>query len=235
MEPELVLTADLDWAPDAVLAHMLELLEPFGVPLSLFCTHPTALAAGLDVGIHPNLLQTLEPRPVVEELLAAYPEARGIRCHALLHSSRLSTLYRELGLEYTSNYLCPGRVVGPLHAMAGLTEVPIYLEDDHYFSVHQEFSAEAIDLDSPGLRVLNFHPVHVFLNTPGPELWDRAKVDYHKPERLARHRWKGRGTATLLLELLERARRRGLRFSSLRTVVDRWRSTAGAPFGGATD
>src|SRR5262245_65973503 len=55
------ITFDVDWAPDFMIAHVLQILEPYPIGATFFATHETALLKEIgaqgrhEVGFHPNL------------------------------------------------------------------------------------------------------------------------------------------------------------------------------------
>lgn len=207
------ITIDIDWAPDKVLAHTLELISREGVPCTLFATHQTALLEGLDpaqfeICVHPNLNPLLNgkrttPAGVIEPLKKAFPGSRGIRSHSSLVSNVLVDLFGEMGFEYESNVCLPySSQLEILPLWNGMLRVPFNWEDFLHFSYGRSFSATGLDL-SKGLNILNFHPVHVFLNSESRERYDAARPHYQDPERLAGFKNKGEGTGTLLKSILE--------------------------------
>jgi len=58
-------------------------------------------------------------------------------------------------------------------------------------------------LKGPGLKVFAFHPVHVFLNTPTIEFYERNKPHYDDPAALRAARHDGMGVRDLFSEVLE--------------------------------
>jgi len=53
-----------------------------------------------------------------------------------------------------------------------------------------------------GLAVLDFHPIHVFLNTESSERYERTREIRRRPDELLKHRHTGVGTRTRLMRLL---------------------------------
>ncbi len=53
-----------------------------------------------------------------------------------------------------------------------------------------------------GLKVFDFHPIHVFLNTETLECYERTQTSHHSPNELIKHRCQGYGTRSRLIELL---------------------------------
>ena len=101
---DVCLTLDVDWAPDAVVAAALEVLDRAGARATLFATHDSPLlrevaaGGGHEVGLHPNFDAADDGS--LEELRHLYPRAVGARSHRLHVSSKVLELYRRHGLRY---------------------------------------------------------------------------------------------------------------------------------------
>ena len=89
-------------------------------------------------------------------------------------------------------------------------QFPIFFMDDFVLKNHKFISERIDDLlipetladGSPGLKVFDFHPIHIFLNTRSQEHYSDCKKYYHEPRELEKRRHKGRGIGTLFEELL---------------------------------
>ena len=66
---------------------------------------------------------------------------------------------------------------------------------------HTDNMASIINV--PGLKVFNFHPIHVFLNTESLDRYEKTRPLHQKPKELIKHRHEGYGTRNRLLDLLE--------------------------------
>lgn len=224
----LYLTFDVDWAPDYMLRNVLQILEPYDAGVTFFATHETPLlrevaAVGRhEVGFHPNLMPSSSQGAGVEQVLGAlsswYPQATGCRFHVLGFSYRdlmrlpsAGIRYDVSRLMYNTPYLLPA-----YHHDLDLTLFPYMWEDGIAENAGWPVSIESMRLDTPGLKILNFHPMNVFINGPTAE----ARMNFISnagplldcPEDKARaHRLDGSTGAQRALEgLLERARRDGV-------------------------
>ncbi|MFO8072508.1 MAG: hypothetical protein R6V85_11600 [Polyangia bacterium] len=234
-----VLSLDADWAPDHVLEDTLELLVDAEIPFTLFCTHETPLLDrfreldGSELSIHPNLYDVApgpsaaesgplhaarraralaEYRRKIAELKRIVPEARGMRCHDLLCSSSIAAIFANEGFEYMSSrvaWLEPGLRASRHHS--GLVELPIWLEDDIWFSRDERGPRPdelAFALEDDGLKVLSFHPIHLFLNTCSPAHYREAAL--HVGDEAALREWVNtseRGVRDLFREIVGAAGR----------------------------
>jgi hypothetical protein len=57
-------------------------------------------------------------------------------------------------------------------------------------------------LSRGGLKVFDFHPIHVFLNTENLDRYERTRPYHQNPAELIRHRHTGLGTRSALNHLL---------------------------------
>ncbi|HEX8528135.1 hypothetical protein [Allosphingosinicella sp.] len=215
------LTLDIDWAHDDVIGHAIDLIEAAGVAATWFVTHDTPMLERLrsnpafELGIHPNFnfLLAGDPRSgataeeVVDRIIEIVPEAKSVRSHSLVQSSRLLDLFASRGLTHDANKLLPeqsGMALRPWTEWSGMVRVPYYWEDDFWCHTQSPTSMAEL-LDRPGIRGFDFHPIHIFLNTERLERYESVRAHFQDPGRLAEARCPGRGTATMLAELLASA------------------------------
>ncbi len=206
------ITIDIDWAPDEVLEYTLDIIVSAGIPCTLFATHKTSVLEGLDaeqfeICVHPNFNPLLNgnsgtPKEIIEPLREAFPKSRGIRSHSSLVSNVLVSLWGEYGYEYECNICLPySRNLELLPLWNGMLRIPFNWEDYLHFSYGRSFDSTGLDM-TKGLNILNFHPVHVYLNTESLKRYNEARSYYQNPHELVRHRNEGAGTATLLRAVL---------------------------------
>jgi hypothetical protein len=234
---EIYLTFDTDWADEAVLRDTLDLLDARRVAATIFATHASPLLAELtshpriEVGLHPNFNPLLEAGPhgsgaatVVGELHGLFPAAVSVRSHSLVQSSGLQHVFARRGLRYEVNQFVPawsGITCRPYREISGLIRVPYFWEDDvHAMAIERDFERgwePGALLARPGLKMFDFHPIHVFLNTEHLDRYERSRADHRDAARLAAHRGAGRGTRTFLIDLIDQGLSRGFQF---RRVAD---------------
>lgn len=213
------LSFDIDWAADDVVRDCLDLVRRAGVPATWFATHRSTVLDELlrdptqEVGLHPNfnpLLQgeAAEPSPsVLSACRALAPAARSVRSHSLVYSERLLDQFKAAGFSHVANSFIPYSgdfPARPYPLWDGMTMVPhcwqdnVALKMDLEFPVRRGFAGE-------GLVVLDFHPIHVYLNTEHVDRYEGTRPWHREPSRLIGHRHGGYGTRSRLLELLEEA------------------------------
>ena len=206
------LSFDLDWAPDFMIDDLRGLLSDAGVPFTAFCTHRSPAVERLtglarcEVAVHPNLLGAADEDGVLRQLLGLFPDVQGIRNHALYYHSRLLPLMLRNGLRYFSNdlmFLEPS--LRPFYDWSGMLRLPIYWEDDvHCVFFDEQFDCDCLHLGRAGMKVFNFHPVHIYLNTRRLCDYQRAKGGLANEDVAQSFRNSQPGIRTLFRALLER-------------------------------
>ena len=100
------ITVDVDWAPDFVFLHCLDIFDELKIKAVFFVTHPTemnseAVVRGHQLAIHPNFLQNSTQGKTVTEVmeycLKLVPDAWAMRTHCLFSST---TLLIQIAKEY---------------------------------------------------------------------------------------------------------------------------------------
>lgn len=233
MNGSVYVTMDMDWANDGVLRDTVSLAESLEIPVTLFVTHNTPVLAELrshplfDLGIHPNFLPQLNGqtgksfRTVLEEIQALVPEAKVIRCHALADATPILTAAREMGFAADMNLFIPfssGIRLSPFTHFSGLKRLPFFYEDDAWALEPGHPSPEQHMMDpESGLKIFNFHPIHLYLNTESIDRYSRAKPYYHDFDGLAPfvNRGEGFGARDFLLRIAELGRENGIRFGRI--------------------
>lgn len=184
------LTFDIDWVHDDVLSNTIDLVEQYGVSATWFVTHDTPVLERLrdnpafELGIHPNFNFLLQgddrngsnAEEVVARLLAILPEARSVRCHSMTQNSNLLDLFLSKGLTHDCNHFIPEQInlhLKPWKLWNGLIRVPYFWEDD--VACLYEQNTPILELqERSGLKVFDFHPIHIFLNTEHLDRYEKT-------------------------------------------------------------
>lgn len=216
---QIFLTFDIDWANDSVLSDTIDLVEEAGVKATWFITHDTPLISRLranadfELGIHPNFNFLLEgdgrngknATEVVDRLLDIVPEAKSVRSHSATQSSRLFQLFKEKGLTHDCNCFIPEQAsfsLKPWTIWNGLVQAPYFWADE--LRCINECNADPRDLlKRDGIKIFDFHPIHVFLNTERIARYEETREHHQSPERLLSHRYNGDGARSVLRVILE--------------------------------
>lgn len=234
----LFLTFDLDWASDEVFRDTLNILLAENVSATFFITHATPLLEEIrqnplfELGIHPNFNgmpnNAFSAKPyaqIVDELMAIVPEAKCVRSHALAQSTLLIDVFASRGLTHDLNLLLPmrsGIALKPFRHWNGMIRAPYLWEDDVHCLDLRAGRVSGWDpapfLDCPGLKIFDFHPIHIFLNTEDLERYERARPHFRDIDALSVLRNNDTppptqgGTRGFLIELIREAKARGLTF-----------------------
>lgn len=203
-------TLDVDWAHDDVLGYAIDLVEEAGISATWLITHETKLLDRLasnplfELGLHPNFNGLLSggagdsggARRIVGELLEIVPGARSVRSHSLAYSSRLSEIFVGFGLSHDLNSYIPRESVdrlSPWYLPNSQIRIPFVWEDDAEFPIDSSPNWS----QWRGLRVLNFHPIHLFLNTENSARYESTRDIHTNPTELVRSRNRGYGTRSI--------------------------------------
>lgn len=217
-------TLDIDWAHDEVIRDVASFLHELGIPATWYVTHETPVLNELranplfELGIHPNynpLLLQCSPvkganaKEVLENVLRIVPEAGSVRSHSLTQHSALVDYYAEKNLKHELNVFIPIQeniLVKPYRHWTGVIQVPHIWEDDvnmRYALDYNEMLEKIVSY--PMLTVLDFHPIHLFLNANTYSHYEEVKDFLQDFSRLQRHRNMDQfGTRNFLSLLAER-------------------------------
>ena len=238
--PLLVLTSDTDWASDACIEDLVDRALSFGIRPVMMATGKSAavekyLAAGsIELGIHPNFNpgsdHGADPAAVIAHVRALYPQATTWRSHGFVDSTQIAAALYASGLEYDSNlclWMQPN--LAPLRHASGSLRFPVFWEDDVHWRDREgswTFDDYAEQFFSPGLKVINVHPLAFAMNIPHAEFRKTLTPDIKTLTQsgMERRRFRGAGTRTFLLDLFKEARARGHRFYTLAEACELWSS-----------
>lgn len=220
----LIVTLDVDWAPDFVINFVADMLVAARVKATWFVTHHSpavdrlrSFPALFDLGIHPNFFARSSHgssmEDVVRHCLEIVPEAVSMRTHGLFQSSELlHYVSARTRIETDVSLFLPGMAgLRSLCYRAGgslFQRIPYYWEDD--VEMEQQparWTLESLVPAQPGLKVLDFHPIHIYLNSADMAPYERVKraglqLSDVKPAVLDREIHRGPGTRTLFEEVL---------------------------------
>ena len=211
------ITIDIDWAHDDVLSDTIDLMEKFSVPVTWFVTHDTPLLNRLrcnpnfELGIHPNFNKKLHENDdrsvemILDEITSIVPNAKSVRSHSLVQSSRLLEVFKQYGIQFECNTIIPSQSnlkLRPWMLWNGILKVPHFWEDD-VSCLYGQMEDISYLLKGEGLKVFAFHPIHIFLNTEDLGRYEATSSIRHRPEELKTHRCEGYGARSALLSLLD--------------------------------
>ncbi len=211
----------MDWACDEVFADTIDFVEQADVCATWFITNDTPLLERLrsnpkfELGIHPNFNNILAGSPdsingaraeeTIDRLLAIVPEAKSVRSHSMTQSSLLLALFENKGLSHDCNHFIPHQVdieLSPWLHWNGLIKVPYFWEDDVAALYGEDYAEFGKLVHRKGIKVFDFHPIHVFLNTEKMDRYEKSRPYHRSPKELLEFRNKGNGARTALKILL---------------------------------
>jgi hypothetical protein len=222
----LCLTIDIDWAPDFAIDLVAEHLVSRKVRSTWFVTHLSPAVARLrrypelfELGIHPNFLPGSThgdtPAAILRHCMALVPDATSMRTHALVQSTPLlEQILKETPVVADASLFLPGTpFLCPVeYQWSGrrMIRVPYFWEDDYEIQRRKSCWRLASLLSCHGgLKVFDFHPIHVFLNSIDEGPYRALKKRYGSVGELVCDQAQesihtGEGTRTLFFELVER-------------------------------
>lgn len=240
-------TLDVDWAPDFVIDGVAARLIESGVKATWFVTHRSAAVERLrarpelfELGIHPNFrpgsTHGASEEEVLRHCLEIVPEALSMRTHSLVQSSPMLAMLRAATRVRTdvSLFLPHHPGLQPVHLRTDsgpLLRIPFFWEDDaEMLEPAPDWKPQSLTDGVDGLKVFNFHPIHVYLNSPDMGAYCALKAAspsiLELRETYAREfRHQGAGTGTAFECVLGHlARTTG--GATITGIADRWNSLA---------
>lgn len=190
MRNEICITLDVDWAPDFVIDYVAKILIRKKIKATWFATHMSKDVLELvknplfEVGLHPNFLsnstQGTNPEEILENLKSLFPTAKSIKTHCLLQSSSLLMLFHKFGIENDVSLLLERtKNIAPHYSpYFHLYRFPFFWEDDVAMSYNNWEVEQLINI--PGMKIFNFHPIHIYLNSKNMENYNKLKTSFGK-------------------------------------------------------
>jgi hypothetical protein len=204
---DVVFTMDTDWSPPEVVDYAFSELIDSRLAWTVFCTdfYSSVQARNrTEMALHYNV-EGVGFEASFRAIAKKVPGAQGARGHSLAFSERLRPVYRDLGIVYDSSYLMVGLdSIHPFQIARNVWELPLYFMDTFFLEFYEgnfSCSPSRQQLGSPGLKILDFHPVHLVLNTPSIEYYNANKSNYHSLRALLSRRYKGRGVCSMFGEI----------------------------------
>ena len=181
------ITLDIDWAPDYMIDYAAARLLAGNVRATWFVTHHSAAIDRLsgypelfELGIHPNFLPGTTHGKTETEVLAhclrIVPNATSVRMHGLVQSSNLLGLIaRDTQIETDVSLFLPhADNLEPVQYFwpegAKMIRIPYFWEDDFEMARPEPiWSPKHLTGSTNGVKIFDFHPVHIFLNADSLE------------------------------------------------------------------
>lgn len=227
MMNEYIITIDVDWCPDWAIAEVMNILIVNKVKATWFITHSSQEIRRLfkyphlfEVGLHPNFCegssQGKNPKEIMNNLKEIASEAVSVRMHGLVQSTRLLSMLREeFNILYDVSIFLPETPNIVPHEIffskgkPGLLRIPYFWEDDEeMYRPNTCFSFKHEKYHVPvGLKILNFHPIHIILNSCEMTNYNNCKncrsLHELSTEDVQSYINKDQGTGTLFKEVVQ--------------------------------
>lgn len=223
----IAISFDSDWVPDEVLQYCVDLLAPYNVPATFFMTSQTSVPLiGYEVGIHPYF-PSFDLTKHIAERMNEYPKAKGSRSHSLFFTERLRESYKKFPLKYQSNTMLYKQASIKPHLISKrILDIPLFWMD--YFALEVEgqkgIDINNFDLESPGIKVFDFHPVHIYINTCSLGHYEKAKQYNKQPDQLKKLRNKTKpGVKDFLKQLLKKVSEKHLQMMTLGEIYEKYK------------
>jgi hypothetical protein len=143
--------------------------------------------------------------------------------------SLLSDLFYKNGMRVESNaYYYAGRgnaIPPPAYDPCGILRVFHFWEDDCHSvwmdkNVERDWDARRF-LDYDGVKIFDFHPIHLFLNTEKTLRYESCRAFHRNPAELIRHRnATGPGACTFFLDLVDALKARDIPTDKIKRILN---------------
>jgi len=187
-----ILTLDIDWAPDFIIDDIAQILIENKVKATWFVTHQSDAIERLrenyelfELGIHPNMLSGSTHGKTEDDVLAyiknIVPDAISMRTHGLYQTSNfLVKAAKEYDVLIDVSLFLPRAKYLQPHKLkwhgSSLWRIPYFWEDDsEMFEDNPIWNIFDVRMNVDGLKVFDFHPIHIALNTESFERYDSLK------------------------------------------------------------
>ena len=183
-----IVTLDVDWAPDFMIDYASELLTKQGIHATWFITHDSPSIQKLsnnklfEIGLHPNFDQNSTQgddfHSILSNLKSIAPNAKSIRMHNLLQSTPILKMLPQFEIENECSLMLEKNyTLQPFFSkFFNLFRFPFIWADDVAMADNFNWTKSFFEISS-SLQILNFHPVHIFLNSNNTLKYELAKSE----------------------------------------------------------
>lgn len=221
--PIFCFTSDIDWASEEIIQYSHRLLPSNDLKLTYFNTHQSPFLNKLNQSnqikmlIHPNFLPGSSHgssfKEVIDYCLNLVPHADGFRSHRYFEVNDIMDDFAKRGFKFVSNHCTQCEVaIKPLQHRSGLLSIPIFLEDGGYLLMDPALNFNDLipRLETPGLKVINFHPAHIAFNTPHfsytrsiKDSMSRETWNHLDTSHIQKVEYKGLGIRNIIQQIIE--------------------------------
>ena len=178
---KIYITLDIDWASDEILSFVLDYFIDKKIKATFFVTHKTELLNLIkerndlfSLAVHPNFLENSTHGETIEEVLDyvldIVPDAKISRSHSVVQSGRIFSALYNKNIVIDSSIMLPYyNNVTPFKQFIGedkyIIRAPFIWADDYELCKNEEKFNTNIFNNISGLKIIMFHPIHLFLNS----------------------------------------------------------------------
>lgn len=214
----LFITIDTDWANDTILNDTLEVLQKNNTKATILITNETDLINDInkndlfELGIHPNFNYLLNGdfrygknyKEVIDYYMKIVPNAKVVRSHSVTQNTLILDYFYQIGLKYDLNLEIPAFTKlanKPYLDWTGLIKVPYFWQENISFKYSWDLKIENfLSLDC--IRVFNFHPIHIYLNSESTDRYEKIKKNISNIDKIKQNiNVQSRGVRDFLLDL----------------------------------
>ena len=164
---------DIDWVPDYMLEMVANMVS--GLDVTFMHTHSSKysrkIKAEFSDGIHPNIMKNSDQGNDIHSVKAFFKKIKidfsVCRFHRLSFGySDLEELAKDGTKLDSSTILFNGKNIIPNYqADLDMVFAPYFWEDGIYLATKEYMKGAIIDWETRGLKILDFHPLDIYLNT----------------------------------------------------------------------
>lgn len=170
-----ILSIDIDWAPDYMIEHVLSELKKNNA--SFFLTNDSVFQRNLiksthDIGYHFNLSSNSSQGNSFKEIYQYFKKFINKklilnRFHLLNHSySDLENLKQiDVKLDSSILMLNQSNILPAYLEDVDLIRIPYFWEDGTYLKTGKSLSEVEVNIETPGCKIFDFHPIDIYFNT----------------------------------------------------------------------
>lgn len=233
------LSFDIDWVPDYMLQFTADLVSHLDV--SFMHTHASPVCAKIvehfPSGIHPNIQKNSDQGETIDDSIK-FLSNLGVsfetcRFHVLNYGYPDLIKLSERGTKLdSSNILFNGKNIIPTyHHDLDMILAPYFWEDGIYLRGKDlRGSQNIIDWETPGLKIFDFHPLDIYLNTSSMNQRNIFKQSVRKlqdtEEKFSRpfiNNTANFGSRDILLDLISKEKKGEITIKSLETLNNEFR------------
>lgn len=225
----LIVTVDLDWAPEPAIEETLDYLQERGIIPTVFATHRSSRVESslhqIEVGLHPFFHpssshgKTLEE--IVDSVMSIPHNIPAFRCHRYATCNESNNQMIQAGMKVASNICTNLEIVSPFIDRLGLIQVPIYFEDGGYLW-NYDLLKTTFQVVEEAIIVINIHPMHFVVNTPFFDYMVQIKKQFTREnwigmsrKQLDNLRYKGKGIRQVIIGLIDSFKQKDSLFRSI--------------------